>query len=474
MGGLGLTLGVAELFCTPVSAQERALPLPSAEVPLPFEQHRYDEDYAYLSNPARRTEALDALKHITLGSDPETYLTLGGELRARYEVIGNPGFNFDRSTPRNDYLLGRLLVLADLHLGPNFRIFGQLGSYRVGGEKSLLGSTQDNPLEAQQIFAEVTILSDSGAAKIGLRVGRQEMSFGSSRLIGFREGPNVRRSFDGGRVLWRAGDGEEAATIDAFIVTPVSNRKGAFDDRSQPGRAFWAVYGTKPANGARPGLDIYYLGFRNRDAIFSQGSASELRHTLGTRLYGKGGGFDYDVEAAFQFGRFGTAPIRAWAATVNFGDTWARLPWSPRFGLEATITSGDAESGDSRLGTFNSLFPRLPYFSEAALVTPSNIVGVEPGITIKPFKKLELSIGYDLFWRQRSTDGFYTTPLAPIVGDPKSRRKIGSQVEVLAEWQVTRHVDVRAAYIRFATGPTLIALRGRDVEYIMNSVAFKW
>ena len=30
-----------------------------------------------------------------------------------------------------------------------------------------------------------------------LRIGRQEMSYGSSRLVSVREGPNVRRSFDG-------------------------------------------------------------------------------------------------------------------------------------------------------------------------------------------------------------------------------------------------------------------------------------
>ena len=49
-----------------------------------------------------------------------------------------------------------------------------------------------------------------------LRAGRQEMSFGSSRLVGVRESPNVRQSFDG----LRATLGVEGWLVDGFLTRP--------------------------------------------------------------------------------------------------------------------------------------------------------------------------------------------------------------------------------------------------------------
>ena len=45
---------------------------------------RYDEDWSALSNAAQRSDWLDSLKYISLGH-PGWYLTLGGELREKFE-----------------------------------------------------------------------------------------------------------------------------------------------------------------------------------------------------------------------------------------------------------------------------------------------------------------------------------------------------------------------------------------------------
>ena len=50
-----------------------------------------------------------------------------------------------------------------------------------------------------------------------LRAGRQEMSYGSERLISVREGLNNRRAFDAIRLLYR----ENSVSVDAFISRPV-------------------------------------------------------------------------------------------------------------------------------------------------------------------------------------------------------------------------------------------------------------
>ena len=97
--------------------------------------------------------------------------------------------------------------------------------------------------------------------RLTVRGGRQEISFGSSRLVSVRESPNVRRSFDGARAFV-AGDGFR---IDAFAVHPVELREDIFDDRSDEQIALWGAYGT--ITGPLPkgqSLDIYVLSLRAR------------------------------------------------------------------------------------------------------------------------------------------------------------------------------------------------------------------
>src|SRR6266852_6313247 len=65
----------------------------------PFQPERSDEDYRYLSDPQRRRDPLDSLKFIPLGSGEANYLSIGGEIRERYEFFNNGEWGRD---PRDD------------------------------------------------------------------------------------------------------------------------------------------------------------------------------------------------------------------------------------------------------------------------------------------------------------------------------------------------------------------------------------
>jgi hypothetical protein len=82
-----------------------------------------------------------------------------------------------------------------------------------------------------------------GNSDVTLRVGRQQKTFGAARLVSFREAPNVRRAFDGGRAFWKAKNGRR---LDAFLVRPVTPRLGVFDDIADRTQVFWGVYATSP------------------------------------------------------------------------------------------------------------------------------------------------------------------------------------------------------------------------------------
>src|SRR6266487_3834982 len=94
----------------------------SVPPPPPFKQLRYDESYAYLRDPRRRADYLDAIKFISSNTNEDWYLTLGGEIRERYEYYHN---NLWGRGPQDDngYLLQRYMVHADAHFGDYFRFF---------------------------------------------------------------------------------------------------------------------------------------------------------------------------------------------------------------------------------------------------------------------------------------------------------------------------------------------------------------
>ena len=59
----------------------------------PYSTVRWDEDYGYLKDPARRTDFLDPIKYIPIDDQPDWYLSLGGQVRDRYEYFHHVNFD---------------------------------------------------------------------------------------------------------------------------------------------------------------------------------------------------------------------------------------------------------------------------------------------------------------------------------------------------------------------------------------------
>jgi hypothetical protein len=435
-----------------------------------FKAFRFDEDWSALRDPAMRTSFLDPLKWIRLNDDGSWYATLGGELRGRYEYSREPVFGL-ASPPRNDYFLNRAFLFADVHFGSNFRTFVELVSGYAPGWDGSPPPTQKDTIDVLQAFGEVRLPLSEG--ELSVRAGRQEMGFGSQRFVSVRESPNVRRSFDGVRATWIES---KDLRVDAFAAEPVAPQTWSFDDRRDQTQDFWGVYATANVP-AVAGLkaDLYYLGFNHQDARFAQGVANEHRQTVGTRLFGSRVDFDWNVEGAFQFGNFGSSDIRAWAVSTDSGYTFSDQAWKPRLGLKADAFSGDKNLHDRTLGTFNSLFPKLPYFSEANLVAPSNLLDLQPNVTFSPTPTVEVNLGWNPLWKQSKADAFYTTPLVPVAGTSGTQsRYIGQQLIASVEWAATPRFTVGATYVHFEPGGVTKQAGGRSGEYFATWLQFKF
>ena len=433
-----------------------------------FKPLRYDENYAYLRDSEVVAAPLDGIKFIPLRADGARFLTLGGEIRERYEYYENSSWG---SGPQDSdgYLLQRYMIHADAHFGDSFRLFTQLKSGlengRVGGPRP----TDEDRLDLNQAFFDFR----PAAAPVTLRIGRQEMSYGSLRLVAFREGPNVRLAFDGVKAILELPRWQ----VDTFATRPVQTKPGTFDDRGDPKTDLWGVYAVTPVAWLPAGhADIYYLGLDRENAHFDQGTADERRDTLGTRLWGKDKHWDYNLELVYQFGTFGAGKIRAWTVASDVGFTFTAVRLRPRFGFRADVTSGDANPNDSDLQTFNPLFPRGSYFGEPALIGPSNHVDFHPQLDLVFKDRLTLTIDWDWFWREDKRDAIYG-PAVNVLrsGDASAARFVGDQVELALGWRVNRHVTFTGDYARFYAGDFLKETPpGRDVTYFSAWVAFRF
>ena len=436
---------------------------------------RYDEDFSYLRDPMKSTDFWDPLKFISFDDRDDHFITLGGEVREWFESYHNDGFGAGpaNSAGYNTYFLQRYMLHSDIHLGTNWRVFLQSisGSEvgRIGGARPQI---DNDTFDIHQGFVD-WICEAEEANNVTWRVGRQEFRYGSGRLIDVREGPNLRLAFDAVRALARMGDW----AVDAWLSKPVLNNPNVFDDAPDPMVSFWGLYGTGPvADKQRLSLDLYYLGYHNQNASFNLQSGDELRHSIGTRIWGRPTPWEYNLEYVYQFGQFGSGLINAWtaanAARYNFVDA----PLKPAVGLRFDVSSGDRSSQSANLQTFNPMFPSGAYFNLTGPFGPLNLVDVHPTLDLQLSKTWKLSADWNFFWRQSLHDGVYRLSGSELAsGQASNARYIGSSPSITAVWSPQRHVTVLISYVHIFPGQFLAeATPGEPVNYVTGWCTYKF
>jgi hypothetical protein len=432
---------------------------------------RENEDWSFLKDPSLKQDFWDPIKYISLGANG-WYLTIGGELRQVFESVGND--NWGKQSYKNSFVLQRYMVHTDWHLGKNVRVFVQLKS---GLESGRQGGAR--PIDEKRADFEAAYLEIGNTLKknwMVLRTGRQELNYGSGRLISIREGPTVRQSFDGVKIRSEAG----AWNVDAFAARPDLDKAGFFNNIPDHQTAFWGVYATRPLRGG-VSLDIYYLGENRKHAVFNRGGAMELRHDAGTRLWRpiarSQPGWDFDYEGVWQFGSFGADTIRAWTASSDTGFSLPNAPLKPRVSFKSDISSGDNPRSHA-LGTFYPVFPLGNYFGVIADTGPGpvNFIDVHPRVQTSFPHGVSVSTDLVVQWRESIHDGVYAVPGFLLVPAGTSQaRFVGYRPGAELRWQIDRHTYLQADYGVFFAGKFLKeASPGRNINYMELWAVYKF
>ncbi|KGO82397.1 alginate export protein [Flavobacterium cauense R2A-7] len=424
-----------------------------------FKSLRYDEDYSYLKNDST-LNWYDKMKYTPLSKEGNTFISYGGEARFQYFYTKNETWG-DDPKDNDGYVMSRFLFHTDFHAGKTFRLFAQLQSSLVDG-RIQPSPVEENPLDLHQAFVDVNLIASENT-KFTFRIGRQELMYGSQRLVSVRENPNNRQSFDAVRALFI----KENYKFETFYGHYVASKREIFDDHFNKNTKLWGTYFTFNHLPVVKNIDLYYLGLWKRKSAFNDGVGKELRHSVGVRLFSTKEDWKYDTEAVYQFGDFWAKNISAWTASVNTSYKFSGLKLKPEVGLKTELVSGDGNMSDNKLQTFNPLFPKGAYFGFAALIGPSNLIDVHPSVSLELSKKVSFDVDYDLFWRQQSKDGLYAPNVALIYSDGTTNEKhIGNQLSGTLNIKANDFLNLRGEFTWFDSGNYLKEVgSGKDVVF---------
>jgi hypothetical protein len=453
----------------PAHAQEEGAAA-SAEA-RPFRLYRWQEDYSYLAN--RERTGWEQLKYILLPGLPNSYLSLGGELRNRIDAydpylfgIGRSGFDWASEQ-------ARLFQHFDLHLGKAFRAFLQLDTSFESG-RPVQRAFDQSPPDVRLAFGDLLLPVGAGTAM--LRGGRQDLYLGPSRWLAIRDPTNIRRSFDG--VLVEYSDPN--VTLRGFAARPVNILPDAFDDRTFQAEFFRGGYATvRRPFGVPVTVDGYVYGKQQDSATFARGTASEDRWTGGGRIAANFAGFETIGEAAYQWGTFGNARI---AAVGAFGDAGYRFaPFdasptkvTPKTGVRAHYASGDDDLRSRTFRNFTGAYPAASVISEMSLISVSNVTNVQPYVQFFISSGPVVGASWNFVRKVTTADSVYG-PIGTLITARNSTSLDVAQIGQLdLTWDLTRFVQLHALYAHIFAGQYIKDAGGRSFDYYRLQVMARW
>jgi hypothetical protein len=435
----------------------------------------FNANFSYVDNPdAELQSPFDALKRMRLGDDC-LMLSLGGEERFRQmnEVNG-------RLTGKNDnYQLLRSRVYADLWYQDKVRVYVEYIDAQIYNENLPPRPIDVNHSDLLNAFADVKLL-DLDGSPVYIRGGRQELCFGSQRLISPLDWANTRRTFEGLQVFRYSADFDASA----FWTQPVIIDPTRFDsvDDKQNFSGVWLTY--RPTKGQA--LDVYYLDLDNNNRTAMGQFVGRKRvpgafntSTFGSRFAGNYEDLLFDFEGMYQFGPWSNQETSAGAYTAALGWNFSKLPMRPQVWVGYDYASGDDNPGRTDThGTFNQLFPfGHYYFGFLDLVGRQNIEDLNFQVVVWPMPWITCFAQYHLFTLDSAKDALYGPAGQVIRSDPTGRagRDVGNELDLVTNFHLTQNQDVFIGWSKLYEGSYLKKTGpGPSPELFYVQYSFRW
>jgi len=405
----------------------------------------YDADWRYVEqiNPADRT-LVESLKRIHL-NDCWLFST-GGEYWIRYMHEHNSRL----SEQRNTYTLNHVRMFTDLWYRDWLRIYGEYVWADSKGEDLPPVPPDVDRGDILDLFVDLKLFELAGKP-VFVRGGRQELLFGSQRLITPLPWANKRHTFQGLKFFRQGEQWDFDAFWTQFVPPDASDFDAVDENRNLAGT--WLTY--RPQKGEF--VDFYYLLFDNENPVTQQTIVRSpfQNHTIGSRWTGDQDGWLWDFEGALQFGEQGGNDVFAGMGTAGLGHTWKAAPLSPTFWTYYDYASGDSDPNSGDVHTFNQIFPFGHYYMGwMDLVGRQNIHDVNAHLYLYPASWVTVWLQYHHFWLDKSQDALYNAGGVAYRRDASgaSGTDVGDEVDVVLNFHLTRYSDILVSYNKLFGG----------------------
>jgi hypothetical protein len=383
-------------------------------------------------------------RRVVLDDAGRVSLSAGITARVRAESWSNFAFGTPPAAPAttNDQTFGLLRVMPHVRLdvADRLTVFVQAkaalttGRELAGGDRPI----DEDRFDIQQAYARLTV--PVGRWRLALSGGREDLTFGRERLIGPLDWGNSRRTFQGASVVVSSGPGSARL----FWVRPVQVRQLTWNIPDSTRQVFGVSLACERP---RFGIEAYWLGAHTDVARFNSTTAADRRSTVGARVFTRGparrGGFDVEIEAAYQFGAFGTADVGAYMIASQAG--W-RPTAATRVYLGFDLGTGD-DSTTGKLRTFNQLYPTGHlHLGYADVHGRQNVVDLSWGASALVRRATVVADVHNI-WRASAKDGLYgvdgTQTRAAGTG---LATRVGTEVDLTLRYPLRRDLPLQAGY----------------------------
>lgn len=371
-------------------------------------------------------------------------VTVGGEFRLRTELRDDYYKKDGTSKLDDEFTLFRSRLHLEVMPEEWIRFYLEAQDSRQFGSEQIdrysVPNSDESDLDLYKGYVE---LIHPGELPFSFRVGRQELDYGDKRLLSEPGWSNVGRTFDALKIML---DVYDYGTIDLFAGEPVIHDWGNFNESNDDEQLFGA-YSKWTAIEELNILEVYYL-LKNNDLL------DDEVHTLGTRLGNKyESGWDWEIEAAGQWGDFHGLDHGAWAIHTELGYTFHHK-WKPRLEAGYSAASGDDDPNDGDNGTFDNLYPtNHMHYGYLDFFSWRNMHNAETNLSFYPVKPIKIYIGAHAFWLMENEDNWYKSNGKVIrYADPAAGSYVGSQIDVKAVWKISKNVEVEGGYSHFFPG----------------------
>ncbi|WP_373068060.1 alginate export family protein, partial [Gemmatimonas sp.] len=353
---------------------------------------------------------------------------------------------FSVGTLNDDYGLTRLIVGADLQVGPSNGLHGRMLTELRDAQalsRTLPGGTRPTDGDRHDIQ---NLYADLAYDRSFVRYGRQEVSLNRERLVGVPDWANTRRGSEGTRAqLVRGRLLLEGTSIRPMLVRLDRGNRADSTARIRTLSLGSAAGATRLARGVPTQWNGYWYEQTIRTA-----SSLTRRLTTGARTVWQFGTpsasrfvTSMELEGALQHGHAGARELQAWFWVAETQLQWRRVRGLPSLAVGVEEASSDRPSTTGN-EAFAVLYPAAhQHGGFADVIGRPNVTELHAISSWDPLPTLSVRAAWYRFHRRHLDDGVYNKQNGLFrSASGSTARHVADEVDPTAAWRATTHLRV--------------------------------